>query len=148
MRKNIYLAGAMEVYKNSDKSKKWREKVKEYFHTYSTDFQCINPMDYYSFSNDISKNNAEIMRFDLRKIRESDIILVNLKEIRNSIGTSDEILYSYILGKPIIGFLEESVDENELIKKIHPWKYTQIDRVETGKNSMLDACEYIRNYYG
>lgn len=31
MMKKIYLAGAVEVYKDSDKAREWRNDVKEYF---------------------------------------------------------------------------------------------------------------------
>lgn len=145
--KKIYLAGAMEAYKDNDKAKEWREKVKEYFEMYSATFQCVSPVDYYSFRDNISKTNAEIMRFDLRKVKESDIILVNLNDIRKSIGTTDEILYAYLLGKPIIGFIDDDIEGEELANKIHTWKYEQIDRIETGKDSMVHACDYIMSFY-
>lgn len=147
MRKTIYLAGAMEAYKDNDRAKEWREKVKEYFEMYSGTFRCISPVDYYSFSDNIATNDSEIMRFDLRKVKESDIILVNLNDIRKSIGTSDEILYAYLLGKPIIGFIDDEIKGEELINKIHSWKHEQIDRIETGEDSMIHACDYIMSFY-
>ena len=148
MIKKIYLAGAMEAYKDSDKASEWRSKVKEYFVQYALGFECISPVDYYSFRNNIAKNSSEIMRFDLRKVKESDVILVNLNDIRKSLGTSDEILYAYLLGKPIVGFIDDDIEGEELANKIHTWKYAQIDRIETGLNSILEACEYIKDYYG
>ena len=83
------------------------------------------------------------MRFDLRMVRESDIVLVNLKDLHNSLGTSDEILYAFIKGKPVIGFLEDEVD----YENVHPWKIEQIDRIETGKDAMKNAIDYIYRYY-
>jgi len=76
-------------------------------------------------------------------VREADVILVNLKDLHTSLGTSDEIFYAFISGKPIIGFL----DNEEDIKKIHPWKIEQIDRIETGKDAMKNALKYIYRYY-
>lgn len=147
MKKIVYLAGAMEAYKDNDKAKEWREEVKEYFEMYSATFRCISPVDYYSFSDNIAKTNAEIMRFDLRKVKEADIVLVNLNDIRKSLGTSDEILYAYLLGKPIIGFIDDDIEGKELVNKIHTWKYEQIDRIETGEDSMVHACDYIMGFY-
>lgn len=146
MRK-IYLAGAVEVYKDSDKAREWRNNVKEYFSKYLLNFECISPVDYYNFDSNIAKNFFEIMRFDLRKVREADVILVNLNDIRKSIGTNDEILYAYLLGKPIIGFIDDDIEGEELANKIHTWKFSQIDRIETGENSMFRACEYVKDYY-
>ena len=83
------------------------------------------------------------MRFDLRMVREADVVLVNLKDLQTSLGSSDEIFYAFIKGKPIIGFLE---DESE-VKNIHPWKIEQIDRIESGENAMENALNYIYSHY-
>lgn len=148
--KIIYLAGAMQVYGNKgEKAKEWRNRACEYLTEYYNRFICVNPTDYYEYGSDYHKTNREVMRFDLRKVRESDILLVNLKDIRQSIGTNDEIFYAYMSDKPIIGFLEEDIESrDELIKYVHEWKYEQIDRIETGKDALRKACVYIGYYYG
>lgn len=89
------------------------------------------------------KSESEVMRFDLRMVREADIVLVNLRDLHTSLGTSDEILYAFINGKPVIGFLDDELE----VKNIHPWKVEQIDRIETGKDSMKRAIDYIYRYY-
>ena len=148
MIKRIYLAGAMEAYKDTNEAKEWRDEVKEYFVDYCNNFECVSPLDYYSFEHNIAKRSAEIMRFDLRKVKESDVVLVNLKDIRKSVGSCDEILYAYLLGKPVIGFLEEEIgNRKELEQYVHSWKFEQIDRIETGYDALLNACEYIKDYY-
>ncbi len=145
--KSIYLIGAMQIYGGkSEEAKVWRNKVKEYFSKYCLDFECVSPTDYYEYGSDYHKSNREVMRFDLRKVRETDVMLVNLKDIRQSVGSCDEIFYAYMLGKPIIGFIEEDIDDN-LIGYVHEWKYEQIDRIETGEDALEKACEYIKNYY-
>lgn len=147
--KSIYLIGAMKVYgSKSEEAKEWRNKVKEYFSEYSLNFECVCPTDYYEYGCNYHKSDREVMRFDLRKVRESDIMLVNLKDIRQSIGSCDEIFYAYMLGKPIVGFVEENIKGDELVDYVHEWKYEQIDRIETGENALEKACEYIKNYYG
>ena len=118
--KSIYLIGAMQIYgEKSEEAKEWRDKVKEYFSEYSLNFDCIAPTDYYEYGSDYHKSNREVMRFDLRKVREADIMLVNLKNIRQSVGSCDEIFYAYMLGKPIIGFIENDFEREELIVYIH-----------------------------
>ena len=148
--KKIYLAGAMACYgSKSDKAKKWREDAKKYFDEWTEYYCIVSPVDFYSIGSDYSKKPSEVMRFDLRMVRESDLILVNLLDLDKSIGTCDEIFYAYMTGKPIIGFLpsEVELDESALKQIVHPWKYEQIDRIETGENAMEKAMEYIRNHY-
>ena len=152
--KKIYLAGAIEVYGrkgNYDEANKWRKKAKDYFSDYLLDFECVNPMDYYLYDSCNHKNEFEVMRFDLRLVKQADIILVNLDYVRDSIGTSDEIFYAYMLGKPIVGFIEgriSELDASSIMNMIHPWKYYQIDRIETGPGALESAMEYIKDFYG
>lgn len=146
MKRQIYLAGAMSCYVNTDQHdypKKWRTEVKERVIKYYDDITIVSPTDFYEIGQNYHKSESEVMMFDLRMVRESDIILVNLKDLNSSIGTSDEIFYAFIKNKPIIGFLE---DESE-IKNVHPWKIEEIDRIETGKDAMKNALDYIYRYY-
>lgn len=146
----IYLAGAMACYgSESDEAKKWCEKAKEYFFRWGESCRIISPVDYYSIGSDDSKNPSEVMRFDLRKVREADLVLVNLKDLDKSLGTSDEIFYAYMRGIPVIGFLEtkDELSETEVQETVHPWKYEQIDRIETGEDAMDKAITYIIGYY-
>ncbi len=83
------------------------------------------------------------MRYEFNVLSGCDCVLVDLKNLEKSIGTSDEILLSYLRGIPVIGFYE-GVDN---IDSIHPWKVEQIDRIETGKDALQNAIDYILNYY-
>lgn len=146
MNKTIYLAGAMSCYFNTDQHdypKKWREDAKKYVKQLYDGINLVSPTDYYEIGKNYHQSEKEVMRFDLRMVRESDIVLVNLKDLHSSLGISDEILYAFIRGNPVIGFID---DESE-IKNIHPWKIEQIDRIETGKDSMKNAIDYIYRYY-
>lgn len=133
----------------SDEAKKWREKAKEYFFRWGESCRIVSPVDYYSIGSDDSKKPSEVMRFDLRKVREADLILVNLKDLDKSLGTSDEIFYAYMRGIPVIGFLEteDELSEEKVQEVVHPWKYEQIDRIETGEDAMAKAITYIIEYY-
>jgi len=152
MNRIIYLAGAMSCYFNTDQHdypKKWREDAKKYVKQLYEDITLISPTDFYEIGKNYYKSGAEVMRFDLRMVREADIVLVNLKDLHSSLGTSDEILYAFISGKPVIGFLEKEsqvLSEDEY-KNIHLWKREQIDRFEIGKDSMKRAIDYIYRYY-
>lgn len=146
MHRNIYLAGAMSCYFSTDQHdypKKWREEAKEYVKKLYDEITMVSPIDFYRIGKNYHHSETEVMRFDLRMVREADIVLCNLRDLHSSLGTSDEILYAFISGKPVIGFLE---DEKE-IKNIHPWKIEQIDRIETGEDAMEHAIDYIYRYY-
>lgn len=146
MHRDVYLAGAMSCYFNTDKHdypKQWREDAKKYVKKLYDNITIVSPTDYFEIGKNYHQSNAEVMRFDLRMVREADIVLVNLRDLHTSLGTSDEVLYAFISGKPVIGFLD---DESE-VKNIHPWKVEQIDRIETGKDSMKRAIDYIYRYY-
>ncbi len=136
----------MSCYFNTEQHnypKQWREEVKEYVKKHYENITITSPTDFYEIGKNDHKSESEVMRFDIRMVREADVILVNLKDLYASLGTSDEIFYAFIKGKPIIGF----GDNEEDINKLHPWKMEQIDRIETGKDSMKNALDYIYRYY-
>lgn len=146
MNRSVYLAGAMSCYFNTENHNypmQWREEVKEYTKKMYDGITIISPTDFYEIGRDYHHSEKEVMRFDFRMVRESDIVLCNLKDLHTSLGTSDEILYAFIKKKPIIGFVDSVLN----YKKIHPWKIEQIDRIEIGQGSMEKAINYVYKYY-
>ena len=136
----------MSCYFNTEQAdypKQQRENAKKYVKELYDGITLISPTDYYEICKNYHNSESEVIRFDLRMVREADIVLVNLKDLYTSLGTSDKILYAFISGKPVIGFLE---DESE-VQNIHPWKIEQIDRIETGEDAMKRAIDYIYRYY-
>ena len=103
------------------------------------DITLISPTDFYEIGKNYHHSETEVMRFDLRMVREANIVLCNLRDLHSSLGTSDEILYAFISGKPVIGF----IDGNSEVKNIHPWKIEQLDRIETGEDAMQHAIDYM-----
>ena len=49
----------------------------------------ISPTDFYQIGKNYHKSESEVMRFDLRMVREADIVLCNLRDLHSSLGTSD-----------------------------------------------------------
>lgn len=138
----------MEAYYGTDKAEKWRKEASEYFEKYTDNFQTINPTDFYQYGENYHKTDKEIFRFDLRNVDHSDIVLVNLNDIRKSIGSCIEIYEAYKNNIPVIGFIEDDLTVEEIIKQIHPWIYCCVDRIETGKESLYKTINYIIDYYG
>ena len=145
-KKKVYLSGAIGCYERSKSNyhKLWREDVDKKLR-YSG-FPCFDPTKFYSYNdyNDLSHiTEKEVMRYELNQLRRSDIVLVNLDSVDDSIGTAQEILYAYLLSIPIIGFIED-----EESTYIHPWIKEEVDKIFVGENSKDEAVDYIRTYYG
>ena len=152
MKRKVYLAGAMACYgKNSTEAKGWRNQAKKWFKESTDNFKVISPTDYYEYGETFHQTEKEVMRFDLRKVKSADIVLVNLNDLHKSLGTSDEILFAYLNGIPVIGFLKPETNlynSDEEIAKLHPWKREQLDRIECAHDGMVKAMQYIKDYYG
>jgi nucleoside 2-deoxyribosyltransferase len=138
----------METYAGTNKAEEWRIHVKDFFEKNNDDYKVINPTDYYQYGKNYHKTDKEVFRFDLRKVSNSDIVLVNLNDIRKSIGTCIEVYEAYKNNIPVVGFLNDELPVEEMIKLIHPWIYCCVDRIETGKESLNKAINYIIDYYG
>jgi nucleoside 2-deoxyribosyltransferase len=138
----IYLAGAMAAFGKDEfnKSNNWRVFCKNTLEQCECDYKVkvCNPNDYYSFADETPryKTDREVMEFDLNKVRNSDLIIVNYNDMR-SLGTMSEIAIAYERKIPIIGL---DVDNQEL----HPWQLEMTNRVFSDINEMLD---YIEDFY-
>ncbi|WP_099467880.1 nucleoside 2-deoxyribosyltransferase [Konateibacter massiliensis] len=146
MSKSIYLAGAMEIYEGTDVAREWRKQVEDYFLRDGI-ADIINPTRYYEYGRNYHKTDMEVFRFDLHKVRNADLILVNLADIRKSVGTCFEVYEAYRSGIPIIGFITDDVEGKELTKLIHPWIECCINRIETGEFALEEAMIHITKYY-
>lgn len=144
----IYLSGAMEAYQGTTKAEDWREYCQDFFDNYTENFEAFSPTDYYKYGHKYHKSEREVFNYDLYHTKNSDIVLVNLNDVRKSIGTCIEVYEAHRSGIPIIGFMDDELPVDEMIKTIHPWIYCCIDRIETGNGSMDRALGYIKEYYG
>jgi nucleoside 2-deoxyribosyltransferase len=131
-----YLAGKISGI-SLEESNTWRLVAKNVLENIYSDKKviAINPNDYYNFNNKMHLTEKEIIRFDLNKVRNSDVILVNLDG--DSIGTSMELMLAHELHKPIVGYLESKAE-------LHPWLEYVCDRI---CENIFDAIDYIKNYY-
>lgn len=100
--------------------------------------KVINPNDYFNFIEEppAYKSQREIVEFDLNKVRNADLIIVNFNDMY-SLGTMSEIAIAYEKRIPIIGF---DLDNQTL----HPWQIEMTNRIFIDINEML---EYIQHYY-
>lgn len=143
-KKICFLAGLMlpHTLGVDNETLRWRRDAIDYFNEFTSCFKLEAPEEYTvpTELNDMSAK--ESLRFDMRKVREANVILVNLKDIDKSISACDEIFYGFLENKPVIGFLE-----NGEPRDIPSWKLEQIDRVFYGKKAMKNAINYIAIHY-
>ena len=137
----IYLAGAMgglpfEEYNG------WREdfedsiQEKASFVDQRTYLKVVNPCNYYNFEEKKHKTELEVLKYDLRRVGNSDLVVVNFNK-PDSIGTAMELAVAYEKDIPILGINKDNVE-------LHPWLENVCDRMFV---TIKDAVDYIIDFY-
>lgn len=135
----VYLAGGMTDFINTpDEMINWRLDVKDKLEHYKCDYKvkCFNPVEYYSLEDTTPEIEIEAMNYDLHKLKESNLVIVNFNAPK-SLGTQSEIAIAWDNHIPIIGLNE---DENIL----HSWQTGMTSKIFTDREDML---AYVCNYY-
>jgi len=138
----IYLCGGMGKFgKNEfDKANKWRIQCKHCLENFESKYKAYvtNPNDYFNFKDSPPryKSEREVMNFDIRRVKDSKLIIVNFNDMY-SLGTMAELAIAYDRGIDIIG-----LDENS--QNLHPWQIEMCNRIFSDINEMI---EYVKNFY-
>lgn len=140
---NIYLAGGMQKFgkKNFDKGNSWRIYIERKLMDIdcNTKVKICNPNNYYNFcSKPQYDSQREVMEFDLNKVRNSNLIIVNFNDIK-SLGTMAELAIAYEHRIPVIGLCKEK-DYSEL----HPWQKEMCNRIFFDIEKL---SKYVIDYY-
>lgn len=134
----IYLAGGMTDL-TPEEQYNWRNELKWELEDYKCGYKikCINPVEYYNtFNNTNYDSDLEVMKFDLYKVKHSDLIIVNFNNM-GSLGTMAELAIAYDHDIPVIGL-------NTSEQQLHPWQFCMCSKIFNNVDAMLD---YIKNYY-
>lgn len=138
----VYMAGGMGKFgkENFGEGNKWRKYCKQTLETYECNYRvvAINPNDYFNFVDDPPryKSQGEVMRLDLHKLRNSNLVIANFNDMY-SLGSMSEIAIAYDRSIPVIGL-------NESNQELHPWQVCMCERVFDNIGEMLD---YIEDFY-
>lgn len=139
----IYLAGKMGglIFEEMNKWRcETRRKLLSQAEMFSKKISVINPVLYYNFEEKRHQTEIEVQEFDLAHVISSDIIVVNLDGLSNSIGTIIELHNAHYHHKiPVIAF-----GKRELYDNLHPWVKNDITRVECDIDG---AIAYIKDFY-
>lgn len=136
---HIYLAGGMEGLEWS-KQIKWRMSIEKELEKFDYRYKPIicSPPNYFNFENPTHDNEREVMEFDLNKVRNSDLVIVNFTHKPISLGTMAEISIAYDRQIPVLGICE---DDNIIL---HPWQKEMCLRIFS---NMEDLTDYVIHYY-
>lgn len=108
---------------NFDIGNEWRVYFQCKFSDYSNIVMC-NPNNHFNFKDEIDyKSQREIMEYDLHRVRNSDLIIVNFNEPA-SIGSAMELAIAYEKKIPILGLCEHKEDA-----ELHPWLKEVCNRI-------------------
>ena len=135
----IYLAGGMSNI-SFEEQLKWRNQIKDailcgcYEYTYKPIF--FSPPMYYNLEEQNHNTEKEVMDFDLNRLRNSDLVIVNFNA-PNSIGTAMELAIAYENRIPVIGI-------NETKAELHPWLVESVTRMCF---NMREAIKHVVDYY-
>lgn len=143
MKCKIYLAGKMNGL-SFEEMNNWRnevfQKLLSLSEMYNIKLNVVNPVLYYNFEEKRHQTEIEVEEFDLAHVISSDIVIVNLNGLKDSIGTIIELHDAHYHNKiPVIAF-----GDKELFNNLHPWVKNDITRVE---NNINDVVTYIRDFY-
>lgn len=138
----IYTAGGMGKFgkESFDEGNKWRTYCKSVLEKCECDYKVkvINPNDFFNYVDDPPqyKTQDEVMRLDLHKLRNSDLVIINFNDMY-SLGSMAELAIAYDKGIPVVGL---DVDKQSL----HPWQQCMPERIFNNIDKMLD---YIEDFY-
>ena len=137
----VYLCGGMGKFgkENFDEGNRWRRYCKNVLETCECNYRvtAINPNDYFNFFDKPKyKTQDEVMRLDLHKLRNSDLVIANFND-KYSLGSMAEIAIAYDRRIPIIGLNESGED-------LHPWQTVMCERIFENIDEMLD---YVEDFY-
>lgn len=127
----IYLSGGMSSFgkENFHKSNKWRESIIKALSKYDK-IQCFNPNTHATvFDTKGFESEREIMEYELRKLRQSDLVIYNHNDTF-SMGSMAELTLAHELRIPILAINEED-------KPMHPWMECFVDRVFNNEEECL-----------
>ena len=130
--RKIYLSGPI-MDESAGMAREWRNAAKLLL---GDKFLLLDPMRRKFVDREVDSAN-EIVEFDLRDVRESDLILVNYN--KPSIGTSMEVFYAaHDLGKFIVAFSPFEYRE------CSPWMVKYCTKILP---DMESAVDYILTHF-
>lgn len=141
---NIYLAGGMQKFGKDDfeECNYWRLHIKSELESceFGKRASVCNLNDYYSFADSMPQYSTqrEVMEFDLNKVINSDLLIVNFNDLK-SLETMSEMAIAYEHRIPVIGLVSD-----EMYPSLHPRQKEMCNRIFGDVDELID---YVVDYY-
>lgn len=138
----IYLSGGMTGLSEEEMTT-WRKRVKSLIYLFANqnDINFFDPTEQcnYVFHYLPLKHESEefMMKFDLRNLLDSDLVVCNISSNPQSVGTNIELGIAYNLQIPVIIYNPSNIE-------LHPW-HDAVAEFKT--NNMETLVEIIKEYY-
>ncbi len=138
----IYECGRMSGL-TTNQMRAWRDYFKtaitQVAENIGVNLRVINPCDYYSFDVKRHQTEDEIMKFDLARVKESDLVVVNLEGLNVSVGSMIECYEAWKNDIPVLAFGNDKDYET-----LHPWVQCCITRRD---KNYRECINYISDFY-
>ena len=137
----IYTAGKMSGLTFAEQMD-WRVRIEKLIREKSDKLiTFIHPPMFYTYGEQLHKNETEVMEWDISQLKDSDIVIVDLTTISDSIGTHIELGVAKAMNEfgykhiHIVGVGKANTD--------YPWIPLCLLRQE---ESLDEAANYIARY--
>lgn len=134
----IYLAGSCRDM--PDEGAGWREeatnKLTKVAEWGNANIEIVNPVKYFTYANNNGSSAKQIKSYYMSRLKNCDLVLVNLKNTATSVGTGQECQFAVDNHIPIIAFNNSNS---------YPW-IADVD-ADVVFESLNLAIDYIRDYY-
>lgn len=139
----IYLSGKMGGL-TFEEYTEWRDKIALLLAKFGEKVEIFDPSRHYNYEINAHYTEKEVMRYELRHVESSDLVILNLENADTSVGTIFEIAYAFKNNIPILGLcnLEKFTANPECT--IHPWLIEACDRLEFNEKNLI---KYIKEHY-
>lgn len=102
----VYLAGCITLYDalgTLEEAETWRKIAQEKLEDLG--YKVFNPTINYKRNKDIAyKDSRIVVEQNLTYLKKTDIVLVNLEHLNDSLGTLFELYYAYLNNIPVVAF--------------------------------------------
>lgn len=141
----IYTVGKMKGISIKEQNA-WRMEIEEAikYHTDMLDIpvQFVHPSWFYEYDRAFHKTEREVYEWELNQLADSDIVIVNLDGIEDSVGSHMELGFIEALNQYSQRHIYV-IAIGKMPEDLHPWLKEVVFRHET---NIEDAAEYIVDY--
>ncbi len=144
MRKKIYTAGKMKGLSFSQQMW-WRSSYEDLVLDYAEKAGLkspvfVHPPNYYNYEENLHKSDREIFDWEMMQLRSADILVVNLNDIEESVGTIMEVSAAQTINRMGGNIFILGIGWSECL---HPWIRDSCLRIEDGTEG---AAKYTVDY--